>query len=62
MVNSHEIPRHQVHFALAMLHARHVQANAEFIGHNVLTSPAQGAGDGGCPTMANSIYIYPLVI
>ncbi|CAE7467187.1 Eef2k [Symbiodinium sp. CCMP2456] len=36
-----EIYRH-VHFALAMLHARHVQANAEFIGHNVLTSPAQG--------------------
>ncbi|CAK8987947.1 Eukaryotic elongation factor 2 kinase (eEF-2 kinase) (eEF-2K) (Calcium/calmodulin-dependent eukaryotic elongation factor 2 kinase) [Durusdinium trenchii] len=32
----------KVHFALAMLHARHVQANAEFIGHNVLTSPAQG--------------------
>ena len=36
-------PLRQVHFALAMLHARHVQANAEFIGHNVLTSPAQGA-------------------
>lgn len=36
-----EIYRH-VHFALAMLHARHVQVNAEFIGHNVLTSPAQG--------------------
>ncbi|CAJ1330292.1 unnamed protein product [Effrenium voratum] len=32
----------KVHFALAMLHARHVQAGAEFIGHNVLTSPAQG--------------------
>ena len=46
MVNSHEITRHQVHFALAMLHARHVQANAEFIGHNVLTSPAQGVTKG----------------
>ena len=32
----------QVHFSLAMLHARHVQANSEFIGHHVLTSPAHG--------------------
>lgn len=48
MVNAHEI---QVHFALAMLHARHVQANAEFIGHNVLTSPAQGAEFMGTPTI-----------
>ena len=31
-----------MHFSLALLHARHVQAAAEFIGHNVLTSPAQG--------------------
>ena len=41
---SPHLPLREVHFALAMLHARHVQAGAEFIGHNVLTSPAQGAG------------------
>merc|ERR1711933_207598 len=32
----------QVHLALATLHARHVQSGDEFIGHNVLASPAQG--------------------
>lgn len=32
----------QVHFTLALLHARHVQVSDEFIGHNVLASPAQG--------------------
>lgn len=31
-----------VHYSLAMLHARQVQAGAEFIGQNVLASPAQG--------------------
>eukprot|EP00928_Gymnodinium_smaydae_P061335 TRINITY_DN45432_c0_g1_i1.p1 TRINITY_DN45432_c0_g1~~TRINITY_DN45432_c0_g1_i1.p1 ORF type:complete len:588 (+),score=135.73 TRINITY_DN45432_c0_g1_i1:51-1814(+) len=32
----------QVHLALAMLHARHVQNGDDFIGQNVLASPAQG--------------------
>jgi len=32
----------RVHFALAQLHAKHVQAGDDFIGHNVLASPAQG--------------------
>jgi len=32
----------RVHLALAQLHAKHVQAGDDFIGHNVLASPAQG--------------------